>query len=62
VNFSPRITQIALIFFIFSREFALFAVNFNSTMRNPKEPLFFLRVLCVSVVRKTDDEMFPPKY
>ena len=25
-------------FFIFSREFALFAVNFNSTMRNPKEP------------------------
>ena len=35
-------------FFIFSREFALFAVNFNSTMRNPKEPktLASLR-LCV---------------
>jgi len=30
--------QIALIFFIFSREFALFAVDFGSTMRNPKEP------------------------
>ena len=29
-------------FFIFSREFALFAVNFNSTMRNPKEPQSFL--------------------
>ena len=39
VNFSPRITQIALIFFyFFSREFALFAVDFGSTMRNPKEP------------------------
>ena len=25
-------------FFIFSREFALFAVDFGSTMRNPKEP------------------------
>jgi len=38
VNFSPRITQIALIFYFFSREFALFAVDFGSTMRNPKEP------------------------
>ena len=38
VNFSPRITQIALIFYFFSREFALFAVDFSSTMRNPKEP------------------------
>ena len=28
-------------FFIFSREFALFAVDFGSTMRNPKEPYFF---------------------
>ena len=28
-------------FFIFSREFALFAVDFGSTMRNPKEPTFF---------------------
>gem|GEM_PF-3824799 len=27
-------------FFIFSREFALFAVGFGSTMRNPKEPLY----------------------
>jgi len=36
VNFSPRITQITLIFF--SREFALFAVDFGLTMRNPKEP------------------------
>jgi len=39
VNFSPRITQIALIFYFFSREFALFAVDFSSTMRNPKEPV-----------------------
>ena len=38
VNFSPRITQIALIFYFFSREFAPFAVGFGSTMRNPKEP------------------------
>jgi len=46
VNFSPRIGEHCLLtlrtdctdFFIFSREFALFAVNFNSTMRNPKEP------------------------
>ena len=38
VNFLPRITQIALIFYFFSREFALFAVDFSSTMRNPKEP------------------------
>ena len=33
-------------FFIFSREFALFAVDFGSTMQNPKEPVF----LCASVV------------
>ena len=26
-------------FFIFSREFALFAVDFGSAMRNPKEPI-----------------------
>jgi len=41
VNFSPRITQITLIFFIFSREFAPFAVDFGSTMRNPKETSIF---------------------
>ena len=29
-------------FFIFSREFALFAVDLGSTMRNPKEPSFFI--------------------
>ena len=40
VNFSPRITQIALIFYFFSREFALFAVDFSSTMRNHKEPVW----------------------
>ncbi|RLC85609.1 MAG: hypothetical protein DRI37_07785, partial [Chloroflexi bacterium] len=46
VNFSPRIGEHCLLtlrtdysdFFIFSREFALFAVDFSSTMRNPKEP------------------------
>jgi len=28
-------------FLFFSREFALFAVDFSSTMRNPKEPVIF---------------------
>jgi len=51
VNFSPRISGHCLPtlrtdctdFFIFSREFALFAVDFGSTMRNPKEPTEFER-------------------
>ena|GEM_PF-1659773 len=47
VNFSPRIGEHCLLtlctdctdfFYFFSREFALFAVDFGSTMRNPKEP------------------------
>jgi len=35
------IPQIALIFYFSSREFAPFAVDFGSTMRNPKEPRQF---------------------
>jgi len=40
--------QIALIFYFFSREFALFAVDFSSTMRNPKEPLYFPDAKCLN--------------
>jgi len=36
-------------FFIFSREFALFAVDFGSDMRNPKEPFIFNFVLRMMV-------------
>ncbi|RLC86293.1 MAG: hypothetical protein DRI37_07210 [Chloroflexi bacterium] len=48
VNFLPRIGEHCLLtlrtdctdfFIFFSREFALFAVDFSSTMRNPKEPV-----------------------
>ena len=44
VNFSPRTSGHCLPTLrtdctdFFSREFALFAVDFSSTMRNPKEP------------------------
>ena len=36
--FTTDYTDCTDFFYFFSREFALFAVNFNSTMRNPKEP------------------------
>jgi len=35
--------------FFFSREFALFAVDFSSTMRNPKEPkTCFIRIFSIN--------------
>ncbi|MCD6344233.1 MAG: hypothetical protein J7M17_01320, partial [Anaerolineae bacterium] len=49
-------------FFIFSREFALFAVDFGLTMRNPKEPFFStighktLWSLMFSVVKMTESK------
>ncbi len=43
-------------FFIFSREFALFAVNFNSTMRNPKEPTYISRCRAGVPERPPDGE------
>ena len=41
VNFSPRITQITLIFLFFRVNSRYSRLIFGSTMRNPKEPIFF---------------------
>jgi len=38
--FTTNYTDCTDFFIFFSREFALFAVDFSSTMRNPKEPKY----------------------
>ena len=43
--FTTDYTDYTDFLFFFSREFALFAVDFSSTMRNPKEPNFFYEKL-----------------